>query len=44
MTTIDRKGSDVYWIFADGGIEKDIYDVVKKKKNYTINHFKLKSL
>ena len=40
MTTKDRLKSDVYWIFAKGGIEKDIYKAVSKKKDYTVNHFK----
>lgn len=40
MTTIDRKESNIYWIFSVGGIENDIFNTVKKKKNYTINHFK----
>lgn len=40
MTTKDRLESDVYWIFSRGGIEKDIYKAVTKKKDYTINHFK----
>ena len=40
MTTKDRLESDVYWIFAKGGIEKDIYKAVSKKKDFTINHFK----
>jgi len=40
MTTKDRLESDVYWIFAKGGIEKDIYKTVLGKKDYTLNHFK----
>jgi len=40
MTTKDREASNVYWIFAKGGIEDKIYDAVKKKKNYTLQHFK----
>jgi len=40
MTTKDRLKSDVYWIFSKGGIEKDIYKAVTKKKDYTVNHFK----
>jgi hypothetical protein len=40
MTTKDRLESDVYWIFSKGGIEKDIYKAVSKKKDYTVNHFK----
>ena len=40
MTTKDRLHNDVYWIFAKGGIERQIYKAVTKKKDYTINHFK----
>ena len=40
MTTKDRLESDVYWIFAKGGIERDIYKTVIEKKDYTLNHFK----
>lgn len=40
MTTKDRLESDIYWIFARGGIEKDIYKAVSKKKDYTVSHFK----
>jgi hypothetical protein len=40
MTTKDRLHNKVYWIFSKGGIEKDIYKAVTKKKDYTIAHFK----
>jgi len=40
MTTKERLESDVYWIFSKGGIEKDIYKAVSKKKDYTVSHFK----
>ena len=40
MTTKDRLKNDVYWIFSKGGIEKDIYKAVIKKKDYTLRHFK----
>jgi hypothetical protein len=40
MTTKDRPANNVYWIFAKGGIEHDIYKAVTKKKDYTIKHFK----
>jgi hypothetical protein len=40
MTTKDRLENQVFWIFAKGGIEHDIYKAVTKKKNYTLNHFK----
>ena len=40
MTTKDRLKNDVYWIFSDGGIESSIYDSVKSKKDFTLNHFR----
>ncbi len=40
MTTKDRLENKVYWIFSEGGIERDIYKAVSNKKDYTINHFK----
>mgnify|MGYP003624713936 FL=1 len=40
MTTKDRLESDVYWIFSKGGIERDIYKAVTKKKDYTLKYFK----
>lgn len=40
MTTMNRKSSDVYWIFSKGGIEEKIYKMVTKKKSYTLRHFK----
>lgn len=40
MTTKDRLENKVYWVFSKGGIEKDIYKAVTKKKDYTVNHFK----
>lgn len=40
MTTKDRLENDVYWIFSKGGIEKQIYKVVTKKKDYTLSHFR----
>lgn len=40
MTTKTRTDSDVYWIFSKGGIEKDIYKTVTKKKDYTVSHFR----
>jgi len=39
MTTKDRLESDVYWIFAKGGIERDIYKAVSNKKDFTRKHF-----
>jgi len=40
MTTKDRLKNNIYWIFAKGGIEYDIYKAVIKKKDYTLQHFK----
>lgn len=40
MTTKDRTHNKVYWVFSRGGIERDIYKAVIKKKDYTVNHFK----
>ena len=40
LTTMDRLENNVYWIFAEGGIEEKIYKVVQGKKNFTISHFK----
>ena len=40
MTTKERLENKVYWIFSEGGIERDIYKAVTNKKDYTINHFK----
>jgi len=40
MTTKDSTVSDVYWIFAERGIETKIYKTVTKKKDYTLRHFK----
>ena len=39
MTTKDRKYNKIYWVFADKGIEKEIYKTVIKKKDYTLKHF-----
>ena len=40
MTTKDRLKNNIYWIFSQGGIEKDIYKAVVKKKDYTLAHFR----
>ena len=40
MTTKDRLKNSIYWIFSKGGIEKDIYKAVIKKKDYTLTHFR----
>lgn len=40
LTTMQRKSNDVYWIFAENGIEHKIYKAVMNKKDYTLQHFK----
>jgi hypothetical protein len=40
MTTKERLQNQVFWIFAKGGIEHEIYKAVTKKKDYTLSHFK----
>jgi SNF2 family DNA or RNA helicase len=40
MTTKERLENEVFWIFAKGGIEHEIYKAVTKKKDYTLAHFK----
>lgn len=40
LTTMDRLENNVYWIFAEDGIEEKIYKVVQQKRPYTISHFK----
>ena len=40
LTTMDRLSNEVFWVFAEGGIEDKIYKVVQSKKNFTISHFK----
>jgi len=39
MTTKERSHNKVYWIFAKGGIESDIYKAVQKKRSYTTRHY-----
>lgn len=34
------KDAQIYWIFAEGGIEDKIYKAVMDKKDYTLSHFK----
>ena len=40
MSTIDRVDNEVFWVFAENGIEDKIYKSVMNKKNYTLNLFK----
>lgn len=39
MSTKDRLENNIYWIFANGGIEEKIYKCVMNKKDYTLKHF-----
>lgn len=39
LTTMDRLSNDIYYIFTNGGIEEKIYNMVKKKKNFTSSYF-----
>lgn len=39
MTTKERLENQVFWIFAKGGIEYEIYKAVTKKKDFTLMHF-----
>jgi hypothetical protein len=40
MTTITRSESNVYWIFAKGGIEWQIYKAVSNKKDFVLQTYK----
>ena len=40
MTTINRKQSDIFWVFAKDGIEWQIYKAVAKKKDFVLQTFK----
>jgi len=40
LTTMDRKSNNVFWVFANRGIESKIYATVKKKKDFTLSVFK----
>jgi hypothetical protein len=40
LTTMDRKSNNIYWIFAENGIEEKIYKSVMNKKDYTNETFK----
>jgi hypothetical protein len=44
LTTKEREENHVYWIFTDCGIEKEVYNAVSKKKDYTLAYFKEKHL
>jgi ERCC4-related helicase len=40
LTTMERKSNDIYWIFAENGIEEKIYKRVLQKLDYTHDNFK----
>jgi len=40
LTTMERKENKIYWIFAKGGIEQEIYNTVSGKKDFTLSIFK----
>lgn len=39
MQTKDRDHNNIFWVFSMDGIEKEIYDTVMGKKNYTVKHY-----
>jgi hypothetical protein len=39
LTTKERLSNEIFYIFASGGIEQQIYESVKKKKNFTTSYF-----
>jgi len=40
LQTKDRENAaNIYWIFAENGIEHKIYEAVSNKKDYTLKHF-----
>lgn len=39
LTTMERKSNDIYWIFAENGIEEKIYKSVMNKRDYTLKTF-----
>jgi len=40
LQSINRKTpAEVHWIFFDGGIESKVYDMVSKKKRFTLHYF-----
>ena len=39
LTTIERPTNEVFWIFARGGIEWNIYKTVLNKRNFTLSVF-----
>ena len=39
LTTIERPTNEIFWIFARGGIEWNIYKTVLNKRNFTLSVF-----
>lgn len=40
LTTMERKSNEIFWIFAENGIEEKIYKRVLDKKDFTLDCFK----
>lgn len=40
LTTMERKSNEIFWIFAENGIENSIYRRVLDKKDFTLDCFK----
>lgn len=40
LTTLERKSNEIFWIFAENGIEERIYQRVLDKKDFTLSCFK----
>lgn len=39
LTTMERKSNEIFWIFAENGIEEKIYQSVMNKRDYTLKTF-----
>ena len=39
LTTKERSINDIYWVFAENGIEHKIYEKVLEKKSFTTKHY-----
>ena len=40
LTTMERKSNEIFWVFAENGIENSIYKRVLDKKDFTLSCFK----
>lgn len=40
QTQTRTKPAEVHWLFSENGIEQRIYDVVQRKKDFTLHYFK----